>query len=137
MPSGTRMPLDMAFMDTVMQRFPPALSPTRQTRSAVEPETRTYNYLYLHNNDNFNDINKEQGVFKTLFGKCFYSFYCSFMFYSTNILSAFFSLPNPLTSAYCYIFYLVFLIFHLKYSMCKYLCAFSKLKAYDTKQKIY
>lgn len=41
MPSGTRTPLDKAFMDTVMQRFPPALSPARQTRSAVEPATQT------------------------------------------------------------------------------------------------
>lgn len=40
-PSGTRTPLDKAFMDTVMQRFPPALSPARHTRSAVEPATRT------------------------------------------------------------------------------------------------
>lgn len=40
MPSGTRMPVEMAFMDTVMQRFPPALSPARQIRSAVEPETK-------------------------------------------------------------------------------------------------
>lgn len=42
MPSGTRTPLDKAFMDTVMQRFPPALSPARQTRSAVEPATQTW-----------------------------------------------------------------------------------------------
>lgn len=42
MPSGTRTPLDKAFMDTVMQRFPPALSPARHTRSAVEPETHTH-----------------------------------------------------------------------------------------------
>lgn len=41
MPSGTRTPLDKAFMDTVMQRFPPALSPARQTRSAVEPATNS------------------------------------------------------------------------------------------------
>lgn len=39
MPWGTCTPLDKAFMDTVMQRFPPALSPARQTRSAVEPAT--------------------------------------------------------------------------------------------------
>lgn len=42
MPSGTRTPLDKAFMDTVMQRFPPALSPARHTRSAVEPEAHTH-----------------------------------------------------------------------------------------------
>lgn len=40
MPSGTLMPLEMAFMDTVMQRFPPALSPARQTRSAVVPKKK-------------------------------------------------------------------------------------------------
>lgn len=48
MPSGIRMPVDMAFMDTVMQRFPPALSPARQTRSAVEPDNKNKNNF--HNN---------------------------------------------------------------------------------------
>lgn len=58
MPSGTLMPLEMALMDTVMQRFPPALSPARQTRSAVVPMRESGqwqwfqvypNMYYVHN----------------------------------------------------------------------------------------
>lgn len=36
-PSGTRTPWDSALIETVIHKFPPALSPAKQTRSAVEP----------------------------------------------------------------------------------------------------
>lgn len=38
MPSGKRTRCATAIIDTVMHRFPPALSPAKHTRSPVQPE---------------------------------------------------------------------------------------------------